>query len=738
MDFSQRYQLILSRILDDIGLTTISIQRRRRTWLMKEAISSVKASLQDVKDVDRMLESMRYKKYYFGSQSEATTTLSMGSDIDMLYCYENFQVILELCGWKDGVVNFLAFRNSKTPPQHCNLLCVKHEGPVPETRTNKNCYFKDNRGLVFFMNTVSIIFLKTLCLPSEELKKHGPSMSWNDNMDYVKAFNCPVFPDECKFVFRRPRPGHWPSPFLLDEARACGTFVVPQWYSESPQKQQKFKNVGPVTDDYTVTESVGSLLEWRYSTSRMERLFVFDWSIQQLKVYILLKLIRKTFLKPIFGDRLSTFHMKTTMMYTVENYPKDIWRDNNIIQCVTYCLSTLLRWSRLRFCPHFTIANVNLFTGKIHAHEIPQLVNILSEIISSNIKCVFQIEIDNIGDRLRNRVAGFNFSLPSWVFKNGAVAILMAGEYSSEYFKCFLQILEGLDQMTYNDAILTVRRYSSILKKWSEVGDDRHIEAAKVFGPIIACTGASMRASRCIKLTRNISKQITERYGFGDNRSSVSNRLKYASMLYCSNQFNAAAESLYLCEQIIGKTPVWQMCLVDRRLNKPPVSDLHCKVMMLSNEDIFDSVIVTSVVFSRHELHCVPRFLIYDMFRTFTTDDKLDRHPYGDIWMDLAVVDPLPFMYYLQFITYHALGSSDQMVDCFNKLFAYVSYEHNKYGGHYEVAISLLGHCCELLGRLDMAWFNYKTSFTTIPRNNAAIWHMCRIVHGFTVRRQAN
>ncbi|XP_052783293.1 uncharacterized protein LOC128219524 [Mya arenaria] len=737
MEFNSRYQLILSRILDDIGVTTFSIKKRRMTWLMKEAIHTVKASFRDVKNVDKMLESIKNKKYHFGSQSEATTTLSMGSDIDMLFCVTNMQVILEWSGWKDGVFSLLALQNANTPPQHCNLLCIKREGPVPETRIVEEFYFKDNRNFIFLMNTVTILFLKTLCLPHEKLSKHGPSVSWSENMDFVKAFNCPVLPEECKIVFRRPRPGHWPSQSLLEEARACGTFVVPQWYSESPKTQQKLKVVGPSTDDYIVTESVRSLLEWRYSTSRMERLFVFDWSIQQLKVYILLKLIRKTFLKPIFGDRLSTFHMKTTMMYTMENYPQEIWRDNNIIQCVTYCLKTLLRWSQLRFCPHFTIANVNLFTGKIHAHELPQLVSILSEIISSNIQCVFQIEIDNIGDRLRNRVAEFNFSLPSWVSKNCSIAIVMAGEYSSEYFKVFIHVLLTLDQMSNQDAILTLRRYSSILQKWLEVGDDRHVEAAKVFRPMIACTGASMRASRCIKIKRIISKQITKLYSFGNNRSSIPSRLKYASMLYCSNQFEAAAESLRMCEHIIGKTPVWQMSFMERREDKPPVSDLHCKVMMLSNEDIFHSVIVTSVVFSRHELHCVPGFLIYDMFRTVTTDDKRDRHLYEDIWMDLTIVDPLPFMYYLQFMTYQELGSSDQMKDGFNKLLEYVRYEHNKYGGHFDIAVNLLGHCCEKLDCLEGAWFCYKSSFTEFPHNNPAVWHMCRIVHRFAVGRQA-
>ncbi|XP_052783035.1 uncharacterized protein LOC128219262 [Mya arenaria] len=743
MDFNRSCQLMLSRVLDDIGLTTISIQKRRRTWLMKEAMNTVKFSLQHVNNVDRLLDSIRYKKYHFGSQSEATTTLHMGSDIDSLYCFENTskQVILKMSTWKDEVENYLALQSSTTPPQHCNLLCLKSEGPTPETRNIQNHTFKDDRDLVFLMNTISTVSMQTLCLPGETLRKHGPSVSWDDNMDYVvNAFNCPVLPDECKFVFSRPRPGHWPDQSLLDEARACGTFVVPQCYSDSPKEPQKVKIVGPMTDDNMVTESVGSLLEWRYSTSRMERLFVFDWSIQQLKVYILLKLIRITFLKPLFGDRLSTFHMKTTMMYTVENYPQDIWRDDNIIQCVTYCLNTLLRWSQLRFCPHFTTENVNLFTGKIHKHEIPRLVKKLSELISSNIQCVFEIKIENIGEHLLNRIKAFQCSLPSSVHNNCdcEIAIRMAHAYSSEYFEIFLQTLQDLDQMTYIDAIQAVRRYTCLLQKWLEVGDDRHIEAAKVIHPMITCTGASMRASRCIKLDRHISKQITTLYSFSNTRSSIPSRLKYASMLYCSGQFEAAAECLFACELILGKMPVWQMSLVLRREYISPVKDLHSQVVMLSNENIFHSIFVTSVVFSRHELHCVPGFLIYDMFRTMTIDDKQDRHLYQDIWMDLAVIDPLPFMYYLQFLTYHALGCSDQMEDSLNKLLEYVHNSVQKYACHVDVAINLLGHCLEKLGIYDVAWQFYKSSLYLYHPNNAAVWHMCRLVHREVIGDIAN
>ena len=47
---------------------------------------------------------------------------------------------------------------------------------------------------------------------------HGPSKSWTDELDLVLAFPCTTLPEECLFLFQRPRPGHWPKPKTLELA----------------------------------------------------------------------------------------------------------------------------------------------------------------------------------------------------------------------------------------------------------------------------------------------------------------------------------------------------------------------------------------------------------------------------------------------------------------------------------------------------------------------------------------
>jgi len=128
----------------------------------------------------------------------------------------------------------------------------------------------------------------------------------------------------------------------LEYARRCPAFFVPQ---------------GPPN---TVIEV--RVLQWR-STTLIERQLMFDLTEVQMLEYILLKMIRVCYIKPRFNENFSTFHFKTAIMFTIENHSPDIRKNDNIVtECTTYCFNTLLRWIKLRYCPHFT-TKINIFDG---------------------------------------------------------------------------------------------------------------------------------------------------------------------------------------------------------------------------------------------------------------------------------------------------------------------------------------------------------------------------------------
>ncbi|XP_052777198.1 uncharacterized protein LOC128214660 [Mya arenaria] len=224
-------------------------------------------------------------------------------------------------------------------------------------------------------------------------------MTSDEKFDHVQAYHCDQLPKEFKFMFNRPRPGHWPRPDTLVGARQTGVFLVPQGYTESPSKQTMSRSTAFMVPS-KLTSYPYSKWQWRFSTSLMERFLIFDFSPVQVKVYTLTKIIRKTFLKPVFGDRFSTFHIKTAMMFTIENYPLDIWREDNIVQCVSLLLATTKRWLKQKYCPHFTISGVNLFIGKLNNWELSKLCSIISILINTEMQCLFYTRMDNKNLRL--------------------------------------------------------------------------------------------------------------------------------------------------------------------------------------------------------------------------------------------------------------------------------------------------------------------------------------------------
>ncbi|XP_052790140.1 uncharacterized protein LOC128224364 [Mya arenaria] len=369
-DDQQLRSLRLSRVLRDIGVTRQMVVRRRETFLMTEKMDNV---------VNTIRYNRRYNIFVVGSQSEGTTTLGMNSDLDVLNCDNDFTVITDWADWEPGKICLLVIKNDDSPPQHCSLQILSCDCPLPETMDMVPAEWdveEGKDGRVLLTNTWMDGVMKQEC--GRLFRKKGPSRSADNDVDSVTAFSYSGPMPECNFLFTRPKPGHWPRPEILAKARLCEIFLVPQGHAESDQ----------------------SKLEWRFSTLLIERLIMFDLNILKIQVYTFLKILRKTFFKPLVGDRLSTFHFKTALLFTLETYPPEIWQERNLLQCVIYCLKTLQRWFKLRYCPHYTISGVDLFVGKLRKWEFPLLSTVLSDMIDNIMDYVSQIEMDQIGVRI--------------------------------------------------------------------------------------------------------------------------------------------------------------------------------------------------------------------------------------------------------------------------------------------------------------------------------------------------
>ncbi|XP_052762685.1 uncharacterized protein LOC128205222 [Mya arenaria] len=701
MDQDPEYQhvmsLRLSRVLEDIGVTRRqTVMMRRNTWLAAEKIQAV---LECIPNRNRTF-------YFFGSQSEGTTTLGMESDVDCLRSSNDSPVFLELSEWqpsRNG--SFLVLQDESSPPQHCNLQILRFDLPLPATLdiiNKKNNVEVDLDGRVLLKNTIQDSNLQKNF--GADFIRQGPSRSGTKDVDIVFAYHCAKQPKECQFLFHRPRPGHWPTPDILEQAKQTGTFLVPQGHSESCNPK----------------------LEWRFSTSLTERLLMFNLNSTKIKAYIFLKVLRKTYFKPVVGDRLSTFHFKTALLFTIENYPPELWQEDNLLKCIIFCLTTLKRWCRMHNCPHYTISGVDLFVGKLYKFEQQQISAMLSDMIENIMVYVVHIEMDGVGRRMVKLINVKNTHIKSTRYEN----TMATAQY------CFIKALElnYSRLLSCKDSAFFKSNLKETIDSYTHFSMQNDTFIKDIVKPLVLLLNnllATSQASTCVELHQPVTADIYNLYQESLDSDLTSSRLKFASMLYCTHQYEEAAAVLEHIEALLHPD-VWQYSFSNRGQPDPSNNFLKSLIDRRPVSEVIRTSVAFSVTFKPQEVHCVPEHLLLEMHRTINQEDDQHRYPIDGIWMDSAITDSIPFLYYLQYLTYRQLGQQHRKFTAMRKLRHYINHYINQGSteyGHKETAANMLGHCCELENRLDWAWHCYSESRRMYPHNNAANWHIMRLLY---------
>jgi len=109
-----------------------------------------------------------------------------------------------------------------------------------------------------------------------------------------------------------------------------------------------------------------------------------------------------------------------------------------------------------------------------------------------------------------------------------------------------------------------------------------------------------------------------------------------------------------------------------------------------------------------------------------THEDQQLRHIHNK-WMDLVVIDCVPFLYFLQYLVYRQLGQPARKMAALQKLEDYAC-QPGGIQGHANTAARVLARCCELENRPDAAFGYYQQSVQSFPRNNIANWHLARLL----------
>ncbi|XP_045168496.2 uncharacterized protein LOC123531518 [Mercenaria mercenaria] len=676
-EYIESVSVLLSDVLSDIGVDERIVLKRRRAALLAESMET--RSIQ--------LQGDNATAYCFGSQSEGTTTLQLDSDIDQLWCFNDYNVIQDRSDWKPGVANYLMIQDDTVSPGYCLLQRLRNDTPLPY-HTFHDKYFSSKRkgkvlgerkGKILIQNT----FLSAVAGAVHGGVRHGPAQTLpeqpgHSNVDIVLAFHCKSWPLQARQWLDWQGVGQWPSADMRRYCGSTGCFLVAVGSKGSQHEE----------------------LEWRISTSLAERCLMFNLNITQIRCYVLMKIILKTFIKPYFEDTISSFMCKTVMFHCIANTHSNIWKENNILGCLSLCLFVLHNCILNENCPHFIMPGNNLMRGNIPHTDKPYILQKICDVVSGRCIALLEIECASLGLRLQLKMNNLS-SFKSSDIVSGYILKTLARETDFIIRSCIISISNSSNE----EAVQTLLKYIFKLVDTSHhcVGVDK--TACRLFAQRFCTSLGSALASHSIHLDNAVSAEALTWITLGLNTDVSSGKLKLASIYYCVGNNRKTEITLRNIERSYDLNTVEPICGCHLYINQAPRKGFNT-VSNDHNEEAIQHITAFCVKFLPYEIKCVPHELQYEMFRS--SKDTLHFRPPDDYWIKLTVVDSLPYLYFLQYKTYRCLGRQDEKKRALSTLLRTIDREPDL--GHRETALNLLGQCMEQEDRAEDALRCYLLS----------------------------
>ncbi|KAK3093328.1 hypothetical protein FSP39_014155 [Pinctada imbricata] len=264
------------------------------------------------------------------------------SDDDQMFSQMNFRVVMtNREATQDGDALMVP---SESSPGYCRLLIVS--GSYPDNVIH----------IIHERPFVSSSLWKQHFAITQYI--HGPCQSETigyQEFDYAVCIPCNTWPDTGNDWITRDRPNDWPSCEMIRRILHNGCHVVPIGDPDSPFADH----------------------EWRISFSVAERTLMHSFNQTQFLVYNLLRLTLKRVIAKAFPEVLCSYFLKTTLFYTVENTPKQLWQVHDLESCFKICLSVLYDYVDHMYCPNYFIPEYNMIKRKINHTNRHQILDML-------------------------------------------------------------------------------------------------------------------------------------------------------------------------------------------------------------------------------------------------------------------------------------------------------------------------------------------------------------------------
>ncbi|KAH3752301.1 hypothetical protein DPMN_186917 [Dreissena polymorpha] len=281
--------------------------------------------------------------------------ITTGSKAEGLTCFlesdrDSIVVINGIICLEEGVdsiilpadINIFRSCSRMSYPGHCILLLERYGSSIPIRVVNALC--DDGYGRKFLSSDLFVNeWLTRRHRQCEvQLERAGPSTPTSyhggklrEDLVHALHFNCPSILTRWASRHR-----HWPTPNVVKEVVSLGALVTP---------------VGMKGSDY-------EHVEWRICFNSGENVLVKNLSDTQVKLYVLLKMVKTDILKPRKKE-ITSFTMKNIVLWIAENNPQSLFEARSLFHWLHKGLDALRVAIDKKELPYYMISERNLMAS---------------------------------------------------------------------------------------------------------------------------------------------------------------------------------------------------------------------------------------------------------------------------------------------------------------------------------------------------------------------------------------
>lgn len=348
---------LVSTVMDRMGYNEKIIRYRQETYRTLDKLSN---------ENNRDGPCTRFTT---GGKAEGTARY-FESDIDHMHIVKDV-ICTDVPKYFESKNHITLFKieNRDTPPGYVKLKLLRHNGTYLKEEIASSLFeTPDGNRYISSIKFTENIKESMIWLPGFTTQaKTGPSSPVSNgylSIDRVVSLNC--FLAEQQKWMKTSTTSQITGLEYEADVSGCGAHAVPVGNNLSQDKY----------------------LEWRVSYTKVELFLILSLSLIQLKVYILLKQIARTVLKPLCNE-ITSYLMKNVILWICTKASIHYCESRNILDVLQCSLNFLRNCLIANYLPSFTMPSRNLFRGRVSLHERKKLINSLNCLLSSGPIMVF-------------------------------------------------------------------------------------------------------------------------------------------------------------------------------------------------------------------------------------------------------------------------------------------------------------------------------------------------------------